>query len=106
MHIVGIDVGGTFTDLVLLDEAHGTVSTAKVPSTPADQSQGLLSGLEALGVPLESLQIIVHGTTVATNAVLERRGAVCGLLTTAGFRDLLEAAAAGPAGYLWLERAI
>jgi len=90
MHVVGIDVGGTFTDLVLLDETNGTVTTAKVPSTPANQSQGLLSGLEALGVPFESLQIIVHGTTVATNAVLERRGAVCGLLTTAGFRDLLE----------------
>jgi N-methylhydantoinase A len=90
MYIVGIDVGGTFTDLVLLDETNGTVTTAKVPSTPANQSQGLLRGLEALGVPLESLQIIVHGTTVATNAVLERRGAVCGLLTTAGFRDLLE----------------
>jgi N-methylhydantoinase A len=90
MHIVGIDVGGTFTDLVWLDEDSGAVSTAKVPSTPADQSIGLLHGLEALGVPLESLQVIVHGTTVATNAVLERRGAVCGLLTTAGFRDLLE----------------
>jgi N-methylhydantoinase A len=90
MHIVGIDVGGTFTDLVLLHETSGTVTTAKVPSTPADQSQGLLHGLEALDVPLQSLQIIVHGTTVATNAVLERRGAVCGLLTTAGFRDLLE----------------
>lgn len=90
MHIVGIDVGGTFTDLVLLNETSGTVTTAKVPSTPANQSQGLLSGLESLDVPLETIQIIVHGTTVATNAVLERRGAVCGLLTTAGFRDLLE----------------
>lgn len=90
MYIVGIDVGGTFTDLVLLDETHGAVTTAKVPSTPANQSQGLLAGLDALGVPLASLQVIVHGTTVATNAVLERRGAVCGLLTTAGFRDLLE----------------
>ena len=90
MHIVGIDVGGTFTDLVGLDEASGTVTTAKVPSTPADQSAGLLHGLEALGVPLSALQIIVHGTTVATNAVLERRGAVCGLLTTRGFRDVLE----------------
>jgi N-methylhydantoinase A len=90
MHIVGIDVGGTFTDLVWLDEGSGAVSTVKVPSTPADQSVGLLHGLEALGVPLDSLQIIVHGTTVATNAVLERQGAVCGLLTTAGFRDLLE----------------
>lgn len=90
MHIVGIDVGGTFTDFVLLDEDNGTVTTAKVPSTPADQSVGLLHGLEALGVSLSDLQVIVHGTTVATNAVLERRGAVCGLLTTEGFRDVLE----------------
>ncbi|MDH3600611.1 MAG: hydantoinase/oxoprolinase family protein, partial [Candidatus Tectomicrobia bacterium] len=90
MLIVGIDVGGTFTDLVLLDEASGAVTTSKVPSTPANQSEGLLHGLDALGVRLESLQIIVHGTTVATNAVLERRGAVCGLLATAGFRDVLE----------------
>ncbi len=90
MRIVGIDVGGTFTDLVLLDEASGAVTTSKVPSTPADQSQGLLHGLAALGVSLASIQIIVHGTTVATNAVLERRGAVCGLLATAGFRDVLE----------------
>jgi N-methylhydantoinase A len=90
MHIVGIDVGGTFTDLVWLDESSGTLTTAKIPSTPADQSTGLLHGLEALGVPLTDLQVIVHGTTVATNAVLERRGAVCGLLTTRGFRDVLE----------------
>ena len=90
MHIVGIDVGGTFTDFVWLDAARGTLTTAKFPSTPADQSIGLLYGLEALGVPLADLQVIVHGTTVATNAVLERRGAVCGLLTTRGFRDILE----------------
>jgi N-methylhydantoinase A len=90
MHVVGIDVGGTFTDLVLLDEDSGQVTVAKVASTPADQAVGLLHGLEVLGVPLTDLQIIIHGTTVATNAVLERRGAVCGLLTTAGFRDLLE----------------
>jgi N-methylhydantoinase A len=90
MHIVGIDVGGTFTDLVLLDEASGAVTTAKVPSTPADQAEGLLHGLATLGVSLSALQVIVHGTTVATNAVLERRGAVCGLITTRGFRDVLE----------------
>ena len=90
MHVVGIDVGGTFTDLVLLDETSGTVRLAKVASTPADQAMGLLRGLEVLGVPLEELQVIIHGTTVATNAVLERRGAVCGLITTQGFRDVIE----------------
>lgn len=90
MHVLGIDVGGTFTDLVLLDETSGTVRIAKVASTPTDQAVGLLRGLEVLGVPLEAIQVIVHGTTVATNAVLERRGAVCGLITTQGFRDLLE----------------
>jgi len=94
MYIAGIDVGGTFTDVVLLDEASGTIKTAKVPSTPANQSIGLLRGLEGTGVPVDELQkslkMIVHGTTVATNAVLQRRGAVCGLITTKGFRDILE----------------
>lgn len=90
MYVVGIDVGGTFTDLVLLDEHSGAVTIAKVASTPADQAVGLLRGLDVLGVPLEELQVVIHGTTVATNAVLERRGAVCGLITTRGFRDVIE----------------
>jgi N-methylhydantoinase A len=94
---IGIDVGGTFTDLVAVDEA-GRVTHAKSASTPADQSIGVMEGLgllaESLGVELaamlERTERIVHGTTVATNALLERRGARVGLLTTEGHIDILE----------------
>ena len=97
MYRIGIDVGGTFTDLVALDAA-GRVTLAKAPSTPADPSLGVMDGLErlaeALGVGLDALldqtERIVHGTTVATNALLERKGARVGLLTTEGHRDVLE----------------
>ena len=88
--IVGVDIGGTFTDLVLLDEQDGRVRTAKVPSTPADPSRALLNGLAALEISPADPHLIVHGTTVATNAVLERKGAAVGLIMTEGFRDVLE----------------
>jgi N-methylhydantoinase A len=87
---VGIDVGGTNTDLLLVDGEGRSFRVAKVPSTPADQSDGVLDGLEAGGIPLNDLAAIIHGTTVATNSVLERKGARCGLITTRGFRDVLE----------------
>jgi len=87
---IGVDVGGTNTDLLLVDAETGAFRTAKVPSTPADQSEGVLNGLEAGGLALEDIAALVHGTTVATNAVLERKGARCGLITTRGFRDVLE----------------
>jgi N-methylhydantoinase A len=74
---IGVDVGGTFTDLLALDPERGVFRVAKVPSTPEDQSVAAVAAL-------------VHGTTVATNAVLERKGARCGLIATAGFRDVLE----------------
>jgi N-methylhydantoinase A len=94
---IGIDVGGTFTDLVAVDDA-GTSVFAKSPSTPADPSIGVLEGLgvlaAALGLDrpalLQRARRIVHGTTVATNALLERKGAKVGLLTTEGHRDVLE----------------
>ena len=96
-YTIGIDVGGTFTDLVAID-AHGATSFAKSPSTPQDQSIGVLAGLDELarrlhlsrGEMLEQTQRIVHGATVATNALLERKGAKVALLTTAGHRDVLE----------------
>jgi N-methylhydantoinase A len=96
-YTIGIDVGGTFTDLVAID-ATGTTSFAKSPSTPQDQSIGVLAGLEELarrlGMPRNKLladtQRIVHGATVATNALLERKGAKVALITTAGHRDVLE----------------
>jgi N-methylhydantoinase A len=94
---IGIDVGGTFTDLVAVDE-RGSLSIAKCASTPADPSLGLIDGLALLAADLgtdlpgllEQTESIVHGTTVATNALLERKGAKVGLLTTEGHRDVIE----------------
>lgn len=87
---LGIDVGGTFTDLVVCDEAAGRLSLCKVPTTPHDIALGILAGLAKTGLPVADIAEIAHGTTVATNAVLERKGARTGLLATAGFRDLPE----------------
>ena len=87
---IGVDVGGTFTDLLALDPESGVFRVAKVPSTPEDQSVGFIAGLAVLETDLAAVAALVHGTTVATNAVLERKGARCGLITTAGFRDVLE----------------
>jgi N-methylhydantoinase A len=97
MYRIGIDVGGTFTDLVAVDVEGGT-TIAKVSSTPADQSLGVMEGLDRLAAALslerlallKRTQIIIHGTTVATNALIERKGAKVGLLTTAGHRDIVE----------------
>ena len=97
MYTIGVDVGGTYTDLVASDESGRTVF-AKSPSTPADQSLGVMAGLEELarrlGVTraemLAKTDRLVHGTTVATNALLERKGAKVALLTTEGHRDVLE----------------
>ena len=87
---LGVDVGGTFTDLLLVDQASGGMRIAKVPSTPADQSDGFMAGLAALGEAAGGFETVVHGTTVGTNAVLERKGVRCALITTQGFRDTLE----------------
>jgi N-methylhydantoinase A len=97
MYRIGIDVGGTFTDLVAVDQ-NGKVTLAKAASTPADQSLGVMDGLsrlaEAIGhdraTMLRLTERIVHGTTVATNALLEMKGARVGLLTTEGHRDIIE----------------
>jgi N-methylhydantoinase A len=92
--IVGVDVGGTFTDLFLLDAAAGSFRTAKVPSHRGDEALGFLNGLQALvGQELggvSAVASIVHGTTVGTNTLLERRGPRIGVITTRGFRDALE----------------
>jgi N-methylhydantoinase A len=86
---IGIDVGGTFTDVVACG-TDGLLTLHKVPTTPHDIGQGIGAGLTASGVPIQDVAEIAHGTTVATNALLERRGARTGLLTTRGFRDVLE----------------
>jgi N-methylhydantoinase A len=90
MFIVGIDVGGTFTDLTAVDETSGRVVVTKVPSQPQHEATAVLAGLAALGIASRDVRRLVHGTTVGTNAVLERRGARVAVLTTAGFRDLIE----------------
>jgi N-methylhydantoinase A len=87
--IVGVDVGGTFTDLFMLDAANGAFRTAKVPSHRGAESKGFLNGLNALG-GAAGMGSIVHGTTVGTNTLLERRGPKIGVITTRGFRDTLE----------------
>ena len=87
---VGIDVGGTFTDLLAVDTAAGTVKLAKVPTTVENQAIGFMASLAAAGAEPASLQAIVHGTTTTTNALLERKIARVGLITTKGFRDVLE----------------
>src|SRR5262245_59592071 len=91
---VGIDTGGTFTDFVLLEEATGRVLTAKCPSTPKDPAHAFVTGLaDALsreGIAAGALGGIFHGTTVATNAILEGKTGRTGLITTAGFRDVIE----------------
>jgi len=88
---LGVDVGGTFTDLVALSE-EGTLVTAKVPSTPRDQSEGVMNVIESSEVEPDTVAALAHGMTVATNALLERRGARTALVTTEGFRDVLEIA--------------
>ncbi len=88
--LAGVDVGGTFTDLVLFDPAAAVVRLAKVPSTLDNQAYGVLAALEEAGVALADIGLIVHGTTTTTNAVLERKLSRTGLITTRGFRDVLE----------------
>ncbi|MBI3300709.1 MAG: hydantoinase/oxoprolinase family protein [Deltaproteobacteria bacterium] len=91
---VGIDIGGTFTDLFLIEEDTGAVTIGKVLTTPQDPAQAVISGLEELlrerGIQPAAVAIAVHGTTLITNAIIERKGAKTGLITTRGFRDALE----------------
>lgn len=87
---VGIDVGGTYTDLYFSGDGGRVERVVKVPSTPQDPSIGLINALRAAEIRQDDLDQILHGTTIATNAVIERRGARCALITTRGFRDVLE----------------
>ena len=93
---LGVDVGGTFTDVLLTDEAGGGVFTAKVPSTPADSSIGVLNGIQRVceqsGIDPTAITSVMHGTTVATNTVLVGNGARVGLVTTKGYRQVLQIA--------------
>ncbi|MCG6112446.1 MAG: hydantoinase/oxoprolinase family protein [Paracoccus sp.] len=88
--MIGVDVGGTFTDVFVLDEATGHASVAKVPTTRPDQSGGFLEGIGRQVADLSTASVVVHGTTAGTNALLERKGARIGIITTTGLRDVLE----------------
>ena len=109
---LGVDVGGTFTDLFLVNDEDGTQHRVKTPSTPSDPSQGVLNGVaricETAGITPGDLGNIMHGTTVATNAVLEGKGARVGLITTQGFQQILHLARSqtpGPlAGWIIMQK--
>ena len=89
-YLIGVDVGGTFTDVLCLDLATHALLSAKVPSLPGSQWRGVLDALETLGIDMAAIRAFVHGTTIATNALVERKGAKTALVTTEGFRDTLE----------------
>lgn len=93
-YALALDVGGTFTDVMLMQRESGQLWTTKTPSTPADPSQGFFEGVQKIlhrsGVAAAAVQYVFHGSTVATNAILEGKGATTGLLTTAGFKYVLE----------------
>ena len=88
--VIGVDVGGTFTDVFVFNEATGQVETTKVPSTRGDQSKGFIEGIGRKVTDFADIRTVVHGTTVGTNALLERKGTRTGIITTEGFRDVLE----------------
>ncbi|MFO1157482.1 MAG: hydantoinase/oxoprolinase family protein [Reyranellaceae bacterium] len=91
---IGVDIGGTFTDLVMIDTRNGRLFNEKVLTTPQDPSVGVLSGVEMLlratGVPAAEVRHVIHGTTLVANALIERKGVSTALVTTAGFRDIVE----------------
>ena len=89
-YLVGIDVGGTFTDVLAYEPQEHRLLSAKVPSMPGAQWRGVLDALQELGIASADIRAFVHGTTIATNGLLERKGALTALVTTEGFRDLLE----------------
>jgi len=89
-YVVGVDVGGTFTDLFILNELDGTAKVIKVPSTRGEESLGFMNAISQVDHHAADIKTIVHGTTVATNALLERKVAKAGMLTTRGFKDVLE----------------
>ena len=88
--MIGVDVGGTFTDVFVLDEDRGSAEVAKVPTTRPDQSGGFIDGIKQRTTDLGEVGVIVHGTTAGTNALLERKGATTGVITTEGLGDILE----------------
>src|SRR6058998_2691427 len=87
---VAVDIGGTFTDFVVLEADSGNFTVGKVLSDPEYLTNGVVRGLERLGIDFAAVEFFVHGTTVALNAIVEEKGAPVALVTTKGFRDVLE----------------
>ncbi len=97
MRLIGVDVGGTFTDLVYADTEAGRTAVHKISTTPDDPSRGVVQGLKALcdkySIPRETIDTVFHGTTIATNAILEHDGAVTGMITTGAIETSCTSAA-------------
>ena len=89
-YAIAVDIGGTFVDAIEFDQHTGEVRLAKAPTTPGSPALGVIEALRRLGTPLAETGVLVHGTTLGLNAVLERKGARTGILTNEGFRDLFE----------------
>src|SRR6478672_4375833 len=89
-YCIAVDAGGTFTDLLAFDRRTRSILSAKVPSTPADPARAVLAAVAETRIPRSQIEFFGHSTTVALNALIQRRGARTGLVTTAGFRDVLE----------------
>ena len=87
---IGVDTGGTFTDFVVFDDQQNTLNVAKTASTPDDPTQAFMNGLRELDINLGEVSRIVHGTTIATNAVLERNSQTASVVVTRGHRDIVE----------------
>src|ERR1043166_105672 len=87
---VAVDIGGTFTDVVVFDEVKSSVTLAKALSTPAELAKGVQEGLDKTAIPLDTVLSLIHGSTVVVNAIIERTGAKTALITTKGFRDVYE----------------
>jgi N-methylhydantoinase A/oxoprolinase/acetone carboxylase beta subunit len=94
MYRVGVDIGGTFTDFALFDARRAKMSVHKQLTTPHDPSEAVIAGIDVLlsrdGIAIEDVSDVVHGTTLVTNAVIERQGAITGMLATSGFSDILD----------------
>ena len=104
MERIAVDIGGTFTDIVYLDDDDGEIITNKVRSTPSEVGRAVFEAIEKIGVDMSEIDLFVHGTTVGLNAVVQRKGAKVGLITTKGFTDVLEMARGNREelyGYLW-----
>ena len=89
-NVLGIDVGGTFTDLIYVNKENNVIEFAKVPTTSENQAFGVMNAIKKANLDLNKVKLIVHGTTTTTNALLERKLSKTGFITTKGFRDIIE----------------